>query len=43
MKKLMIILITAITTFNFVPANSTPAKDNKDVKLVKQYCKKIIT
>lgn len=39
MKRLIVILITAIT-LNFVPANSTPAKDNKDVKLVKQYCKK---
>lgn len=40
MKKLIVILITAIITLNFVPAYSTPAKDNKDVKLVKQYCKK---
>lgn len=40
MKRLIVILITAIITLNFVPANSTPAKHNKDVKLVKQYCKK---
>lgn len=40
MKRLIVILISAIITLNFVPANSTPAKDNKDLKLVKQYCKK---
>lgn len=40
MKRIIVILITSIITLNFVPANSTPAKDNKDVKLAKQYCKK---
>lgn len=39
MKRLIVILIAAIT-LTFVPVSNVSAKDNKDVKVVKQYCKK---